>query len=136
MRTRCSVTARHPDPRVAAGQPPPPLPKTGFSREERALLPRLRISCYRTAERVHRQSGRGDPNCRHCPQPETLHHSIFNCEEYSDARRSLFDAYSKLGLSTSTFDVILFSRAHACLEKRAQAALITFLMTYALFERL
>ncbi|XP_037290898.1 uncharacterized protein LOC119186339 [Rhipicephalus microplus] len=136
LRTRCSVTARHPDPRVAAGQPPRPLPKTGFSREERALLLRLRIGCYRTAERVHRQSGRGDPNCRHCPQPETLHHIIFQCEEYSDARRSLFDAYSKLGLCTSTVDVILFPRAHACLVKRAQAALITFLRTSALFERL
>ncbi|XP_037276809.2 uncharacterized protein LOC119169911 [Rhipicephalus microplus] len=134
--TRCSVTTRHPDPRVAAGQPPRPLPKTGFSREERALLLRLRIGCYRTAERVHRQSGHGDPNCRHCPQPETLHHIIFQCEEYSDARRSLFDAYSKLGLSTSTVDVILFPRAHACLVKRAQAALITFLRTSALFERL
>ncbi|KAH8021312.1 hypothetical protein HPB51_014981 [Rhipicephalus microplus] len=136
LRTRCFVTARHPDPRVVAGQPPRPLPKTGFSREERALLLRLRIGCYRSAERVHRQSGRGDPNCRHCPQPKTLHHIIFKCEEYSNARRSLLDAYSKLGLSTSPVEVILFSRAHACLVKRAQAALIAFLKTSALFERL
>ncbi|KAH8036461.1 hypothetical protein HPB51_000616 [Rhipicephalus microplus] len=72
LRTLCSVTTRHADPRVVAGQPPRPLPKTGLLREERALLLRLRIGCYGTAERVHRQSERGDPNCRHCPQPKTL----------------------------------------------------------------
>ncbi|KAH8024487.1 hypothetical protein HPB51_025114 [Rhipicephalus microplus] len=117
LRTQCSVTTRHPSPQFAAGQPTRPLPKTGFSKEERALLLHLRIGCCRTAERVHRKSGRGDPNCLCCPQPETLHHIIFKCEEYSDARRPLFDGYSKLRLSTTTVYVIMFPRAHACLVK-------------------
>uniref|UniRef100_L7LYN9 Putative tick transposon n=1 Tax=Rhipicephalus pulchellus TaxID=72859 RepID=L7LYN9_RHIPC len=131
-----SVASRHPDARVAASEPPRPLPRTGLARRARAFLLRLRMGVPRTAERLHRLTGEGDPSCPHCPEPETLAHILLSCAAYSEERRALVQAYKQHGLGTTTTDQLLFPRAHASVAKRVFGALVDFFVTSALYERL
>ncbi|KAH6919937.1 hypothetical protein HPB50_029076 [Hyalomma asiaticum] len=66
----------HPDPRVAAGNGPRPLPDKGLARRDRSRLLRLRIGSYRTAERLHRLTGGGSLLCT---DEETLEHLLLRC---------------------------------------------------------
>ncbi|KAH7968858.1 hypothetical protein HPB52_011955 [Rhipicephalus sanguineus] len=84
------VRSLHPDARVASGNPPRLLPRTGLNRRARAFLLRLRIGCSRTAERLFRLSGSGNPTCVQCPADETIDHILLQCPGYDDHRRRLF----------------------------------------------
>ncbi|KAH8032852.1 hypothetical protein HPB51_003225 [Rhipicephalus microplus] len=92
------VHAFHPDSRVATGNPPRPLPRTGIGRRARAFLLRLRTDCSRTAELHFRRSNSGSPACSECPADETIEHVLLQCPGNADQRRRLFDAYGRLGL--------------------------------------
>ncbi|KAH7947636.1 hypothetical protein HPB52_014846 [Rhipicephalus sanguineus] len=74
------------------------LPSTGINRRARAFLLRLRTGCSRTAERLFRQSGNGNPSCPQCRADETIAHILLQCPGYADHRRQLFAAYGRLGL--------------------------------------
>nr|XP_050041161.1 uncharacterized protein LOC126538348 [Dermacentor andersoni] len=52
-RLRCLLTSIHPDPRVASGRAPKPLPENGLSRRDRSTLLRLRTGCTWTAARLY-----------------------------------------------------------------------------------
>ncbi|XP_075732616.1 uncharacterized protein LOC142775159 [Rhipicephalus microplus] len=53
----------HPDPRVASGRGPKPLPETGLTRRERASLLRVRTGCVWKAARRHAKGLCPSPAC-------------------------------------------------------------------------
>ncbi|KAH7981863.1 hypothetical protein HPB52_001352 [Rhipicephalus sanguineus] len=133
------VRSLHPDARVASGNPPHPprlLPRTGLNRRARAFLVRLRIKCSRTAERLFRLSGSGNPMCVLCPADETIGHILLQCPGYDDHRRRLFGAYSRLGLPHLCLDELLFPRAQHSKLQQARYALMDFFGDADLFTRL
>ncbi|KAH7986590.1 hypothetical protein HPB52_024851 [Rhipicephalus sanguineus] len=77
----------HPDSRVAEENTIHRLPSTGINRRARAFLLRLRTGCNRTAERLFRQSGNGNPSCPQCRADETIAHILLQCPGYADHRR-------------------------------------------------
>ncbi|KAH7967943.1 hypothetical protein HPB52_004214 [Rhipicephalus sanguineus] len=89
-----------------------------------------------TDERLYRLSGAGDPNCTHCSQPETLEHLLLQCVQYSDERRILVGSYRGQGLASNSVDEFLSPKAHGTIVKRALSALLEFLESCALSERL
>ncbi|XP_075556524.1 uncharacterized protein LOC142588571 [Dermacentor variabilis] len=130
------LRARHPDARVASGNPPKLLPRTGLHRRDRALLLRLRIGCYRTAARTHRLQGTGSPFCLKCADVEDLEHVLLRCPEYLVQRDTLTSAYRRLGLPCDSTDALLFPAAHSSVTGRAFAALLDLLDGAELYERL
>ncbi|XP_070382492.1 uncharacterized protein [Dermacentor albipictus] len=66
---RCLLTSIHPDPRVASGRAPRPLPENGLSRRDRPTLLRLRTGCTWTAARLYAKGRATSPGCkRNAPQ--------------------------------------------------------------------
>ncbi|KAL3250202.1 hypothetical protein MRX96_055592 [Rhipicephalus microplus] len=76
---RIARRALLPDSRVATGNPPQPLPRTGISRRARAFLLRLRTDCSRTAERQFRFTNSGSPSWAECPAVETTECILLQC---------------------------------------------------------
>ncbi|KAH6924596.1 hypothetical protein HPB50_019813 [Hyalomma asiaticum] len=118
-----STRELHPDTCVAAGNGPRPLPDKGRARRDRSLLLRLRIGCYRTAERLHRLTGRGSPFCADCAGEETLEH-LLRCPNADAQRQVLLAAYRRLGLPRSSVEHLLFP---ACARSSAGRALTALL---------
>ncbi|KAH7976271.1 hypothetical protein HPB52_010440 [Rhipicephalus sanguineus] len=130
------VRSLHPDARVASGTPPRVLPRTGLNRRARAFLLRLRIGCSRTADRLFRLSGSGNPKCVQCPADETIDHILLQCPGYDDHRRRLFGAFSRLGLPHLCLDELLFPSAQHSKVLQAFYALLDFFGDADLFTRL
>ncbi|XP_075535073.1 uncharacterized protein LOC142570587 [Dermacentor variabilis] len=130
------LRARHPDARVASGNPPRLLPQKGLHRRARALLLRLRIGCYLTAERTHRLQGTGSPFCLKCADVEDLEHVLLRCPAYAAQRDALTRAYRRLGLPCDNTEALLFPAAHSSVIGRAFAALLEYLDGADLYERL
>ncbi|XP_072145534.1 uncharacterized protein [Dermacentor andersoni] len=130
------LRARHPDARVASGNPPRLLPRKGLHRRDRALLLRLRVGCYRTAARTHRLQGTGSPFCEKCADVEDLDHVLLRCREYTAQRDTLTSVYRRLGLPCDSTEALLFPAAHSSVTARAFAALLEFLDGAELYERL
>ncbi|XP_037515372.1 uncharacterized protein LOC119391795 [Rhipicephalus sanguineus] len=130
------VRSLHPDARVASGTPPRVLPRTGLNRRARAFLLRLRIGCSRTADRLFRLSGSGNPKCEQCPADETIDHILLQCPGYDDHRRRLFGAFSRLGLPHLCLDELLFPSAQHSKVLQAFHALLDFFGDADLFTRL
>ncbi|KAL3185402.1 hypothetical protein MRX96_005427 [Rhipicephalus microplus] len=82
----------HPDSRVATGNPPRPLPRTGIGRRARAFLLCVRTDCSRTAELQFRRTNSGSPARAECPADETIERVLLQCPGYTHQRRRLFDA--------------------------------------------
>ncbi|KAH6946480.1 hypothetical protein HPB50_013715 [Hyalomma asiaticum] len=122
-----STRELHPDPRVAAGKGPRPLPDEGLARRDRSLLLRLRIGCYRTAERLHRLTGGGSPLCADCADEETLQHLLLKCPCADNQRRVLLATYGRLGLPRTTIEHLLFPACAKTSAVRAFAALLEFI---------
>ncbi|KAH7984109.1 hypothetical protein HPB52_017093 [Rhipicephalus sanguineus] len=122
--------------RVASGTPPRVLPRTGLNRRARAFLLRLRIGCSRTADRLFRLSGSGNPKCVQCPADETIDHILLQCPGYDDHRRRLFEAFSRLGLPHLCLDELLFPSAQHSKVLQAFHALLDFFGDADLFTRL
>ncbi|XP_077491770.1 uncharacterized protein LOC144102351 [Amblyomma americanum] len=89
-----------PDPRVANGHPPHPLPNHGLHCKERSLLRRLRVGCANTASRLFRIGLSDSPGCSLCNYPEetTQHHLYFGLEAMQLAKK-----YIKTMLGISVF---------------------------------
>ncbi|KAH6935787.1 hypothetical protein HPB50_010051 [Hyalomma asiaticum] len=102
-----------------------PLPDKGLARRDRSLLLRLRIGCYRTAERLHRLIG--GPLCADCADEETLEHLLLRCPCADDQRRVLLATYSRLGLRRTTVEHLLFPACTRTSAVRAFAALLEFI---------
>nr|XP_037291116.1 uncharacterized protein LOC119186822 [Rhipicephalus microplus] len=82
----------HPDPRVAGGPGPKPLPETGLTRRERASLLRLRTGCVWTAARRHAKGLCPSPACSRCGDPETLEHLLCACPGLAQERLRAYAA--------------------------------------------
>ncbi|XP_075732420.1 uncharacterized protein LOC119185098 [Rhipicephalus microplus] len=103
----------HPDPRVASGRGPKPLPETGLTRRERASLLRLRTGCVWTAARRHAKGLCSSPACTRCGDPETLEHLLCACPDLAQERLRAYTAYRRQGLPVSTLENLLFpARPH------------------------
>nr|XP_037270233.1 uncharacterized protein LOC119161824 [Rhipicephalus microplus] len=112
----------HPDPRVASGRGPKPLPETGLTRRERASLWRLRTGCVWTAAHRHAKGLCPSPACSRCGDPETLEHRLCACPGLAQERLRAYTAYRRQGLPVYTLEDLLFpSRPHpAALRSLAQ----------------
>ncbi|XP_050051976.1 uncharacterized protein [Dermacentor andersoni] len=121
-----SLTAKHPDRRVAAGTHPRLLPRAGLCRGDCAFLLRLRIGCYKTAARTHRLTGTGSPVCGSCDGVETLEHLLRHCPAFGTEREALYASYHRCGLPSTTLQCLLFPNAHSSITERAFSALIEF----------
>ncbi|XP_050028306.1 uncharacterized protein [Dermacentor andersoni] len=121
-----SLTAQHPDRRVAAGTPPRLLPRVGLSRADCAFLPRLRIGCYKTAARTHSLTRTGSPVCGSCDGVETLEHLLRHCPAFGTEREALYASYRRCGLPSTTLQCLLVPNAHSSITKRAFSALMEF----------
>ncbi|KAL3222021.1 hypothetical protein MRX96_029012 [Rhipicephalus microplus] len=126
LRIARQVRALHPHSRVATGNPPRPLPKTGISRHARAFLLWLRTECFRTAERRFRFTNSGSPSCAKCLAVETTEHILLECPGYIEQRQRLFDAYERLGLQYVSLDHLRFPQAHRSRLMRAFEAPLEF----------
>lgn len=133
---RRDLQAMHPDPRVASGKPPCPLPSRGLARADRALLLGLRIGCHRCAERKHRLGIACSPSCPHCPAIETLAHALCEFPEHAQARTVLKTSYGKLRLPSSTPSNLLFPDCRLSLRESAFRAILNFLKDTGLSDRL
>ncbi|XP_070378055.1 uncharacterized protein [Dermacentor albipictus] len=85
-RLRCLLTSIHPDPRVASGKAPKPLPENGLSRRDRSTLLRLRTGCTWTAARLYAKGRTTSPACKRCGDPETLEHLLCACPSLAQER--------------------------------------------------
>ncbi|KAH7939514.1 hypothetical protein HPB52_013456 [Rhipicephalus sanguineus] len=130
------VRSLHPDAWVALGNSPRLLPRTGLNRRAQAFRLRPRIGCSRTAERLFRLSGSGNPTCVQCPADETIDHILLQCPGYDDHRRRLFGAYSRLGLPQLCLDELLFPSTQHSKLQQACYALVDFFGDADLFTRL
>ncbi|KAH6921749.1 hypothetical protein HPB50_004492 [Hyalomma asiaticum] len=111
---------------VELAKGPRPLPDKGLARRDRSLLLRLRIGCYRTAERLHRLTGGGSPLCADCAEEETLEHLLLKCPGADNQRRVLLATYGRLGLPRTTVEHLLFPACAKTSAVRAFAALLEF----------
>nr|XP_037288241.1 uncharacterized protein LOC119181158 [Rhipicephalus microplus] len=103
----------HPDPRLASGRGPKPLPETGLTRRERVSLLRLRTSCMWTAARRYANGLCPSPSCSRCGDPKTLEHLLCACPGLAQERLKAYPAYRRQGLPISTLEHLLFpSRPH------------------------
>lgn len=88
------VRAQHPDPRLAAGEAPPPVRATRMPRHQRSAVLRLRVGCVWTAERKHRLGIADDPSCQHCGAAvQTLPHLVLECPQFVAGRTELLAAF-------------------------------------------
>ncbi|XP_077551192.1 uncharacterized protein LOC144164799 [Haemaphysalis longicornis] len=126
----------HPDPRVAAGDPPPRVPTNKLSRQESALLSRLRTGCAVTNSRLHLYKKRDSPACSHCGAFDSIGHCIVECAAYNIERARLRAAYKRLGIPCSTKTELLFPRCPRSLLAGAYRLLLAFLEETGLASRL
>ncbi|KAH7983589.1 hypothetical protein HPB52_013013 [Rhipicephalus sanguineus] len=91
---------------------------------------------HRTADRLFRLSGSGNPKCVQCPADETIDHILLQCPGYDDHRRRLFGAFSRLGLPHLCLDELLFPSAQHSKVLQAFYALLDFFGDADLFTRL
>ncbi|KAH8009239.1 hypothetical protein HPB51_013428 [Rhipicephalus microplus] len=136
LRIARHACASHPDSRVATGNPPQPLPRTGISRRARAFLLRLRTGCSRTTTRRFHFTNSGSPSCAECPTEETTEHILLQCPGYTEQRWRLFDAYGRLGLPHVSLDHLRFPQAHRSRLMRAFEALLEIFGDAALLSSL
>ncbi|KAK8786688.1 hypothetical protein V5799_023536 [Amblyomma americanum] len=73
---RRRLMARHPDPRVASGNPPRLISFADFGTRARRLLLHIRVGCVWTAERRQRIGGVADGLCADCGALETVDHLL------------------------------------------------------------
>ncbi|KAH8026760.1 hypothetical protein HPB51_024309 [Rhipicephalus microplus] len=118
--------ALYPDPHTAAGNPVSRLSSTGIGRRARASLLRLRTRCSRTAHRLFRQSGSGNPSCVQCSADETVEHIFCQCPGYADIRRRLFNGYAQLELPHVSPEHLLSPKANVATLRRAFLTLLDF----------
>lgn len=133
---RRELMREHPDARIAAGHAPPPLPATGFSRRDRALLLTLRTGSAWPAERKHRLRGAPAPNCVDCGAVETVAHLLCECPALVDARKQLKTEYRRHGLPCVSLQDFLFPTGCEDHLRGALAALISFLQHANLIKQL
>ncbi|XP_075721852.1 uncharacterized protein LOC142765163 [Rhipicephalus microplus] len=136
LRIARHVRALHPDSRVATGNPPRPLPRTGISRRARAFLLRLRTDCSRTAARRFCFTNSGSPSCAECPAEETTEPILLQCPGYTEQRRRLYDTHGRLGLPHMSLDHLRFPQTHHSRLMQAFEALFEFFGDAALIARL
>ncbi|XP_037508695.1 uncharacterized protein LOC119385296 [Rhipicephalus sanguineus] len=133
---RCELMREHPDARIAAGHAPPPLPATGISRRDRALLLTLRTGSAWPAERKHRLHGAAAPKCVDCGAVETVADLLCECPALVDVRKQLKTEYHRHGLPCVTLQDFLFPTGYEDRRLGALVALISFLERANLIERL
>ncbi|KAH9375422.1 hypothetical protein HPB48_012098 [Haemaphysalis longicornis] len=126
----------HPDPRVASGDPPPRVPTNKLSRQDSALLSRLRTGCAVTNSRLHLYKKRDSPACSHCGAFDSIGHCIVVCAAYNNERARLRAAYKRLGIPCSTKTELLFPRCPRSLLAGAYRHLLAFLEETGLASRL
>ncbi|KAG0432643.1 hypothetical protein HPB47_020653 [Ixodes persulcatus] len=129
------LTERHPHPGVAAGRPPPVVPRK-LPKAETSLLHRLRAGCPYTAMRLHMMRRKADPNCPTCGDPEDTEHALLVCSTHQEARRTLFHHYTLSGLPYGTITELLNPRGTRGTAEKAFRALLRFLRDTGLANRL
>lgn len=84
------LRTKHPDPRLAAGEGPPPVRDSRLSRQLRSAVLRLRVGDEWTAERKHRLGRLASPACPHCRAPvQSLPHVLYECPKFAAGRAEL-----------------------------------------------
>ncbi|KAK8772651.1 hypothetical protein V5799_024104 [Amblyomma americanum] len=129
------LMARHPDPRVASGNPPRLISFVDFGTRARRLLLHIRVGCVWTAERRQRIGGVGDGLCADCGALETVDHLLRECPAFSGPRTALRIEYGELGLPSATSGELLFPAASAWGTRRALRHLIRFIDRAAITGR-
>ncbi|XP_077489380.1 uncharacterized protein LOC144100244 [Amblyomma americanum] len=133
---RHKVPLCHPDPRVASGKLPRPVPYTAFGRAAYSLLLHIRIGCVFTADRRHRLMGEADTNCIDCGETETVEHLLCECPVHANVRSIMRAEYSKLGLPSATAGDPVFPEASPHKRKAALSALVSFVDEAGLRRRI
>ncbi|XP_070385097.1 uncharacterized protein [Dermacentor albipictus] len=110
-RLRCLLTSIHPDPRVASGNAPKPLPENGLSKRDRSTLLRSRTGCTWTAARLYAKGRATSPACKRCGDPETLEHLLYACPSLAQERSTVINTYRRHGLPAATQTDLLFPNA-------------------------
>lgn len=84
------LRTRHPDPRLGAGEGPPPVRASRLPRQLRSTVLRLRVGDVWTAERRHRLGLVASPVCTHCRAPvQSLPHVLYECPKFAAGRAEL-----------------------------------------------
>ncbi|XP_077511837.1 uncharacterized protein LOC144122143 [Amblyomma americanum] len=125
----------HPDPRVANGHPPYPLPNLGLLCKERSLLLRLRVGCANIGSRLFRIGLSDSPGCSLCNYPEeTTQHLLCDCPAFVSERTIMVAHYRSIGLPSTSADDLLFPGGHH--PVKAFRHLLSFLEATGLSGRL
>ncbi|XP_077491807.1 uncharacterized protein LOC144102401 [Amblyomma americanum] len=124
----------HPDPRVANGHPPHPLPSVGLDCKESSLLLRLRVGCANTGSRLFRIGLSASPGCTLCNYPEETAQHLCGCPAFVPARPIMEAGYRSSGLPCSSADHLLFPGGHH--PAKAFRHLLSFLQATGLSGRL
>lgn len=123
------VCAQHPDPRMAAGEVPPPVRAARLPRQQRSAVLCLRVGAVWTAERQHRLELSDSPACLHCRAPiQSLPHLLFECPKFAAGRPEMIAALR----GVRPLDQLLWPPGCARERDRAHEALGCYLVTSGL----
>ena len=91
-------------------------------RSHDVILAKLRSGCTELNDHLHKLNLRDSPNCNFClNKRETVEHYIFECQEYSNCRETLFNDLADLNISQDNVNLnILLSGGKGTNKSRIQ----------------